>query len=96
MRDVRNATCRELLGTLFCARSAPDGPAPDEVRLRPGGSLPMRDQEAPRPIPSGPPGGPRDGNPSSWKEQDNSWRSPFKGQCCGSFRLLQMRASTSQ
>lgn len=40
----------------------------------------MRDQEAPRPIPSGPPGVPREGNPSSWKEQDNSWRSPFKGQ----------------
>ena len=51
----------------------------DEVRLRPGGSFPVRDQEPPRPIPNGPPGVPRDGNPSSWKEHDNSWRSPFKG-----------------
>ena len=45
----------------------------------PGGSFPIRDQEPPRPIPNGPPGVPRDGNPSSWKEHDNSWRSPFKG-----------------
>ena len=40
----------------------------------------MRDQEAPRPIPNGPLGLSREGNPSSWEKQDNSWRSPFKGE----------------
>ena len=70
---------RELLGTLFTVQNAPEGPPMDEVRLRPGGSFPIRDQEPPRPIPNGPPGVPRDGNHSSWKEHDNSWRSPFKG-----------------
>ena len=71
---------RELLGTLFCARNITEGPAPDEIRLRPGGSFPVRDQEAPRPIPNGPLGAPHEGNPSSWEKQDNSWRSPFKGE----------------
>ncbi len=80
------ALCRELQESLFYDKAAAVDEDAGEIRLRPGGGrLPGADRlpaaSAAKAIPTGPPGvaqpPPRDGGPSSWK--DDSWRSPFKG-----------------
>ncbi|KAK9915629.1 hypothetical protein WJX75_001723 [Coccomyxa subellipsoidea] len=77
---------RELQESLFYDKAAAVEEDAGEIRLRPGGGrLPGVDwlpaASAAKAIPTGPPGvvqpPPRDGAPSSWK--DDSWRSPFKG-----------------
>ncbi|EIE27041.1 hypothetical protein COCSUDRAFT_55067 [Coccomyxa subellipsoidea C-169] len=77
---------RELQESLFYDKAAAVDEDAGEIRLRPGGGrLPGADRlpaaSAAKAIPTGPPGvaqpPPRDGGPSSWK--DDSWRSPFKG-----------------
>lgn len=77
---------RELQESLFYDKALAVDEDATEIRLRPGGGrLPGADRlpvaSAAKAIPAGPPGvaqpTPRDGGPSSWKE--DSWRSPFKG-----------------